>query len=327
MKMTKPTSIHGQSVPIHDQSVSIHDQPVSIHDQPVSIYGQPVPIHGQPVSIHGGHSGQFCHHARNTLEEIILRYIALGFKWVGITEHLYPPSDALRYPDEVESGLNQYCLQKQFRHYIVTCRSLQKKYQNLIKIFTAFETETYADYQTFVPAVIQEFQPDYIVGSVHHVDNLCFDYSREYYHEAVRRAGGIHELYCRYFDIQYEMIQALSPAVVGHFDLIRVFDDHYQERIKSREIQKRITRNLELIQQKDLIMDFNLRALIKAGGSEPYISAPILAKVRELNIKVVPGDDSHGTQELGVNMEKGIAILKQAGFSTRWPEPALYKWN
>ena len=40
-----------------------------------------------PVSVHGGHSGQFCHHATDSLEEIIELYIAQGFPWVGITEH------------------------------------------------------------------------------------------------------------------------------------------------------------------------------------------------------------------------------------------------
>ena len=39
------------------------------------------------VSVHGGHSGQFCHHATDTLEEIIQQYIAKQFPWVGITEH------------------------------------------------------------------------------------------------------------------------------------------------------------------------------------------------------------------------------------------------
>ena len=40
-------------------------------------------IHPGSASIHGGHSGQFCLHARDRLEDIIKRYIELGFAWGG----------------------------------------------------------------------------------------------------------------------------------------------------------------------------------------------------------------------------------------------------
>ena len=40
------------------------------------------------VSLHGGHSGEFCSHARDTLEEMVLAYIDQGFDRVGITEHM-----------------------------------------------------------------------------------------------------------------------------------------------------------------------------------------------------------------------------------------------
>ena len=42
----------------------------------------------QKVSIHGGHSGQYCCHAEDTLEEIVLAYIEHGYTWVGLTEHM-----------------------------------------------------------------------------------------------------------------------------------------------------------------------------------------------------------------------------------------------
>ena len=116
------------------------------------------------------------------------------------------------------------------------------------------------------------------------------------------------------------MIKLLKPAVVGHFDLIRIFDPEYKSHIVNPKIQEKIIRNLELIKELDLIMDFNLRALLK-GADEPYISEPILKLAKELDIAVVPGDDSHGIQNVGLNVEKGIEILKSHGFSTDWKAP------
>lgn len=297
------------------------------------------------VSIHGGHSGEFCSHATDTLEEIILKYIQSGFEWVGITEHIYPLSNQLRYPDEVVADIDVTTLAARFSQYMRICRALQEKYIDRITIFTGFETESYTGYKEFIPSMIQQFKPDYVVGSVHHIpvydpsndqiEDICIDYSKDNYNRAASLLNesydlgerfafsGIDKLYCQYFDIQYEMIQHIEPAVVGHFDLIRIFDKDYPERITEPVIWERIARNLELIKKKNLIMDFNLRALTK-GASEPYISAPILAAAKKMGISVVIGDDSHGVKDIGVNMEKGIDILGRAGFNAEFSRPSLY---
>lgn len=274
------------------------------------------------VSVHGGHSGQFCHHATDTLEEIIQLYIAKQFSWVGITEHSPAISEQLLYPDQVAAGLTPEFLFNRFVNYMKECRRLQEKYRSQIRIFAAMEIETYSGYEEFIPALINRFQPDYIVGSVHFVSDMGFDFSKEQYEKTVEAVGGILPMYCHYFDQQYEMIKLFKPAVVGHFDLVRIFDPGYKERLLQPEIMERIDRNLQLIAELDLIMDFNLRSLLK-GADEPYISRVILEKAVQRGIKVVPGDDSHGLSSIGVNMEKAIAILDQLGCDTNWPEPKL----
>jgi len=120
------------------------------------------------------------------------------------------------------------------------CRRLQKKYSREIEIFAAMETETCSGYQEFIPFLTKTFHPDYIVGSIHFVDDIGFDYSKEEYDIAVRGAGGRDELYCRYFDQQYEMILRLKPDVVGHFDLVRIFDSDYKKRFEDKVIQKKL---------------------------------------------------------------------------------------
>jgi histidinol-phosphatase (PHP family) len=274
------------------------------------------------VSVHGGHSGQFCHHAADSLENIIQLYIAKKFSWVGITEHSPAISEELLYPDQQAAGLTPRFLFDRFARYMTECRRLQAKYRSEIRIFAAMEIETYSGYREFIPSLIDRFRPDYIVGSVHFVDDMGFDYSREQYDKTVEAVGGIDQLYCRYFDLQYEMIEFLRPAVVGHFDLIRIFDSDYKKRLLRPEIMDRIKRNLQLICDLGLIMDFNLRSLLK-GADEPYISRVILEMAVEMGIAVVPGDDSHGLDSIGINLEKAVAILRELGYSTDWREPKL----
>jgi histidinol-phosphatase (PHP family) len=275
------------------------------------------------VSVHGGHSGQFCNHASDTLEEIIQLYIEKQFSWVGITEHTpVIIEESLYYPDEKESSLTPRLILERFGDYMQECRRLQKKYQDTIHIFSAMEIETYTGYEQFVPYLISRFQPDYIVGSVHFVDDIGFDYSPSFYEKAVQTVGDIDELYCRYFDQQYEMIRILEPSVVGHFDLIRIFDREYKSRLLKPQILKKIERNLKLIRKLDLIMDLNLRPMYK-GAEEPYISRSILKLACDLGIAVIPGDDCHGLNTVGNYLNEGIKILSNLGFNTNWRKPEL----
>jgi histidinol phosphatase-like PHP family hydrolase len=57
------------------------------------------------VSVHGGHSGEFCTHAVDSLEEVVQAYVQGGFSWVGITEHMPPAADRWVFDDEREAGL------------------------------------------------------------------------------------------------------------------------------------------------------------------------------------------------------------------------------
>lgn len=275
----------------------------------------------EKVSVHGGHSGQFCYHATDSLEDIVKAYIDRGFSWVGITEHAPPINDQLRYSDEAEAGLSAQSLLERFGSYMKECRRLQDKYRSRIQLYAALEIETYSGYEEFVPYLVERFEPDYIVGSVHHVNDIGFDYAPDSYDRAAASAGGIDLLYQRYFDLQYEMIARLRPEVIGHFDLIRIFDPDYRERMGQEQVMVRIRRNLELIKEYDLILDFNLRALHK-GASEPYVCEPILEMVHDYEIKIVPGDDSHGLSTVGNYFDQGVALLRAHGISTDWTKPS-----
>jgi histidinol-phosphatase (PHP family) len=49
---------------------------------------------------HHSHSGQFCGHATNTLEEVVQRAISRGMRVFALTEHMPRDTDDL-YPEEV----------------------------------------------------------------------------------------------------------------------------------------------------------------------------------------------------------------------------------
>ena len=272
------------------------------------------------VSVHGGHSGQFCLHAADTLEAIVQAYSEKGYAWVGITEHMPPVDDRFLYPEERQAGLTTERLDQRFEQYMSEARRLKEKYKNRMEILVAFETEGYSGSLTAVKRLVARFRPDFFVGSLHHLFDIPFDYSPDEYERARSLAGSVTSLYCRYFDRQLDLIEALRPPVVGHFDLIRIFDRDYSRTLRDATVWQRIERNLKRIADLGLILDFNTAALRKGAG-EPYLSEPVLIRARELGIAVVPGDDSHGIDTVGAGFAESVSILKRLGFPLQWAKP------
>ncbi len=279
----------------------------------------------EKVSVHGGHSGQFCQHAHDSLEDIVKAYIKQGFSWVGITEHVPPASDLMRYPDEVEAGLSADFLQNRFSEYFQLGRSLQAKYAKEIELLLAFEIEFYPGAVEHVQGLIATHQPDYLVGSLHHVGSIGIDYSAELYEQALQNAGSKNQLYCEYFDAQFAMMETFCPAVVAHFDLIRIYDKDYLRTLKDAEVMARVERNLDFVADNKLILDFNLRGFDKA--LEQYPSLTILKRALDKNIAIVPGDDSHGLASVGRNYDQGLSVLQNLGASLAWKKPALMDYS
>jgi histidinol-phosphatase (PHP family) len=272
------------------------------------------------VSIHGGHSGEFCGHAEDSLEAVVAAYIAKGYTWVGLTEHMPPVSDAYRYAEEAAAGRDADRLAADFARYVRTARRLQRTHAGRLTLFVAMEIETYPGSFDLAKRLIAQHDLDYVVGSLHHVDGIPIDVSQAEYARAAAFCGGLTPLYCRYFDLQHEMLTQLNPAVVGHLDLIRIFDEDYHERILKPDVWQRIIRNLDYIRDQGLILDINLRALFK-GAPDPYPCHPILRKIVEMGLKVAPGDDSHGVSTVGACWEAGMAALTAAGVPLIWTRP------
>lgn len=247
-------------------------------------------------------------------------YVAAGFSWVGITEHIPPASDGFVYPDEQAVGLTAVSLYHRFSDYMQVGRALQQKYADQLTLYIGCETEFYTGYTDHVRRLVAEFQPDYLVGSVHHIEDLSFDMDDGDYWRVVTAVGGLNAFYQKYFDQQYEMIQTLRPQVIGHFDYPRIYDPDYPTQLRQPDTWSKIMRNLHAVKESGAILDYNIKGWRK-GHPEPYISTPILQEALALGIPVVPGDDSHGVADVGEDLDKGIAWLQAAGAPTNWQRP------
>ncbi|KAI9678215.1 MAG: histidinolphosphatase [Caeruleum heppii] len=266
---------------------------------------------------HHSHSGQFCAHAKDTLEEVVQIAIKRKLHTIGVTEHMPRENSYDLYPEEDETPET---LSRLFdRYYIEACR-LRTKYASEIQILIGFETEWIREtsLQT-IKDVQAKYDFDLFVGSVHHLYTIPIDYDDALYQKAMHRSGGDTEeqLFLDYFDAQHAMLKALKPPIVGHFDLIRLKSRDPEASFRRWEtVWQRISRNLEFIVSYGGLVELNSASLRK-GMSEPYPNAEICRALLQLGGRFTLSDDSHGVDQVALNYHGVLDHIDKVNTNSR----------
>jgi histidinol-phosphatase (PHP family) len=208
--------------------------------------------------------------------------IAQNFTTFCLTEHM-PRATQDLYPEEVTTNTTEKSLTQLYDDFIHEAARLRKIYSDRINLFIGFECEWIRaeDSLPRTEKLIERYGAcsapsspglDLFVGSVHHVHRIPIDYDHEMYNHAKEVAGGADDerLFCDYFDAQAEMLRALKPPVVGHFDLIRLKSAQPDGSLKRwPKVWKKVERNLEIVKEYGGVLEVNSSGLRK-GLKEAY---------------------------------------------------------
>ncbi|KAI9799366.1 MAG: histidinolphosphatase [Piccolia ochrophora] len=296
---------------------------------------------------HHSHSGQFCTHASNTLEEMVQAAIARKMRVYALTEHMPRNAPEDLYPEE---HLSPTDLPKLFTAFLTEAHRLRTIYASQITLLIGFESEyirpnslpLLRSLLTTHNAPHSPTPIDFFVGSLHHALTIPIDYSRELYEEAVRAAGGTHEaLWARYFDEQHEMLAELRPVVVGHFDVVRLFAgveafergaaanatekktnvprrsavEEAQHPTRNRwppAVWRRVLRNLHFIRAYGGLLELNSAGLRKGLG-EPYPGREICRAFLNMGGAFTLSDDAHGVAHVATHYAALLAFIDEMG--------------
>ena len=220
---------------------------------------------------HHSHSGQFCAHATDTLQEVVEEAYRKRMAVFALTEHM-PRERCDFYPEEVDQGYTQERLTTIFDDYYHEARRLQEQYSSKVKILVGMEIDWIRESScSWIEGLLAKYPMDLFIGSVHHVHNIPIDYDQQTYTAARAVSGGRDEdLFNDYFDAQYEMLQRLKPPIIGHLDLIRLKSYDPNVNLMSLvSVRQKIERNLDFIVSYGGIIELNSAALRK-GMVEPY---------------------------------------------------------
>ena len=285
------------------------------------------------VSLHGGHSGEFCDHGKGTLREIVVAAVSRGYHTFGVTEHAPRFHARYLYPEEAAIGWDIEKVQRDFEAYARESAELVRTYetekrgyppQSALRSATGgvptfcllrgFEAEVVpaGDYGRLMNALRERHQFDYVVGSVHWVNDVITDHSKAKFDEAAAKCGGQEALAVRYYEQVAEMVEAIRPEVIGHLDVVRKYASP-REAVETPRARDAAREALSVIQKHGCILDVNTAGLRKGLGS-PY-PAPWLLRMaaHEFGIGVCFGDDSHSPEDVGAGIIETRQYLIENG--------------
>lgn len=268
------------------------------------------------VSLHGGHSSDYCDHADSSLRDMLEAAVAAGYHTFGVSEHAPRVEERFLYPNEVALGWDVPKIISDFERYAQTLPSLMEEFADRLIVLRGFESEVVPT-KSYV-ALMQEYRRkygfEYVVGSVHYVDEISIDGSLEDYQRAIECCGGLEALAVRYYEKVAEMVQALQTEVIGHLDVIRKNAAPFGS-VETPRVRRAAEQTLEAIRANGAIVEVSTAGYRK-GLHSPYPAPWLVQAAKRMGIGFCLGDDSHSAQHVGFRLEQARDYLLQLGVRT-----------
>lgn len=255
-------------------------------------------------SLHGGHSSEFCDHAQSSLREMLEAAVQAGYHTFGVTEHAPRVEARFLYPNEIRLGWDVPKIVADFERYAQTLPTLAEEFADRLIVLRGFEIEVVpaSSYVQLMQEYRHRYEFEYIVGSVHYVDEISIDGSVEDFHRAMAAQGGLEALVIRYYQCLAQMVKALRPEVVAHLDLIKLHGHRFGS-LDTPAIRRAAEEALEAICETGGIIEVNTAGYRKGLG-EPYPASWLVQMAHRMGIGFCFGDDSHCVEQVGFGIDK-----------------------
>jgi histidinol-phosphatase (PHP family) len=233
-----------------------------------------------------------CNHATGSIEKYIQKAISSNISYLGFSDHA-----PMKFDPKYRMDISQSKL------YETTILEYKKKYENDINILLAYEVDFIDDY---MQDDILNAKVDYLIGSVHFIKKWGFDnptFIKEY------KNKDIDIIWQDYFDIIEKMANSGYFDVVGHLDLIKVFNFFPKKDIKSIALN-----SIKAIKKANMTVEINSSGLRKPV-KEQYPSKELLQLCFEYNIDITISSDAHKIEDIDNNLQSMHSLAKDIGYN------------
>ena len=232
-----------------------------------------------------------CNHADGTPDEFIKKAIEKGIKIYGFADHA-----PMEFDYEYRMGFDD------MDRYEEEIKKLKEKYKGKIEILLGYEV----DFTPVVDKRVLERNVDYLIGSVHFLDNWGFD-NPEFIKEWDKR--DVDDVYREYFSKIEKMASSKLFDIAGHIDLVKVFGHKPKTDIK--DLAKDA---LKAIKKSGMAIEINTAGLRKPV-KELYPSNELLEMILNEGIDITFSSDAHSPEQVGYKLKDTIEKLKNMGLN------------
>jgi len=236
-----------------------------------------------------------CNHAEGSMQEYVKKAIELGIDIYGFSEH----APMKNFCDGYRLTLDK----KEF--YENSVKQLKQKYSNDIEILLGYEVDFLEG--DFILDEIKNSNVDYLIGSVHYLGDWGFD-NPEFIGNYKNK--DIDKIWEDYFKAVELMAKSGLFNIVGHFDLIKVFNF-----LPKKDIKTMAKDALKAIKKANMVLEINSSGFRKPI-KEQYPSIDLIELAFELNIPITFSSDAHSVEHIGFNYDKVLQIAKKIGYNS-----------
>lgn len=229
----------------------------------------------------------------NTHEEMVLSAIEKGFDEIGFSDHF-----CIKQPCTWAVGADGIA---QLEEKVTEMR---EKYGNRISILFGIEVDYFCGKEEEIRKVLQQFNFDYILGSVHFLDDWNYDTDKSRYSDYTNDF-----LYDWYFREFRKAAKSGLFDIMAHPDLIKKFKI-WPETSK----QQLFKETAEVLAQSGVGFEINTSGKDRPCG-EFFPGRELLSAFYKAGVPVTMGSDSHLKEQIGRYFDEARTILKEIGYT------------
>jgi len=213
--------------------------------------------------------------SKSKIKDIVTVAKLKGLKYIGITDHYETREGKLLYGFDFDRFFED----------------IERNYDTDVNLLKGVEwgwdgTTKIPDFYGF----------DYVLLSIHRCDT-----SKDF----------VEKCYKEYYQRMKECVERADFDVLAHFDFIRRFLPNYPP--IPYHLKDLIIDILKIVKEKDAVVEVNTKPFALYG--EPHPEYWIIEKMSEMKIPVTIGSDAHNLENIGRDIQKGLKLIKSAGFS------------
>lgn len=236
-----------------------------------------------------------CGHATGTPLEFAQAALEAGLSGVVFTDHIPMPAwyDA---PWRMR--------REQLGEYVEMVTAAREAMAGKLEVRLGLEADFHPGTERWVEEVLNAFEWDYVLGSVHYLGAWGFD-NPAFMNEYERR--DLRELYVQYYTLVEGAARAGLFDSIGHLDLPKKFGH-------ADEGGGAALAALDVIAANGLALDFNTAGWRKPVG-EAYPAPDLVRAAASRGIPFVLGSDAHAPPEVGYRFSDARRLLHEASAS------------